>query len=69
MQKGNTANKKIDVEKENIAKLNKKFKDQKNESEKQIATLKTINLDLENKVNKENMNNEPTTSATTKQRN
>ena len=61
MQKGNTANKKIDVEKENIAKLNKKFKDQKNESEKQIATLKTINLDLENKVNKKNMNNEPTT--------
>ena len=60
MQKGNTANKKIDVEKENIAKLNKKFKDQKNESEKQIATLKTINLDLENKVNKKNMNNEPT---------
>ena len=61
MQKGNTANKKIDVEKENIAKLNKKFKDQKNESEKQIATLKTINLDLENKVNKKNVNNEPTT--------
>ena len=57
MQKGNTANKKIDVEKENIAKLNKKFKDQKNESEKQIATLKTINLDLENKVNKKNINN------------
>ena len=57
MQKGNTASKKIDVEKENIAKLNKKFKDQKNESEKQIATLKTINLDLENKVNKKNINN------------
>ena len=53
--------KKLDIEKENNVKLNKKFKDQKNESEKQIATLKTINLDLENKVNKENMNNEPTT--------
>ena len=47
--------------KENNVKINKKFKDQKNESEKQISTLKTINLDLENKVNKENMNNEPTT--------
>ena len=65
MQKGIislTANKKkIDIEKENNVKLNKKFEDQKNESEKQIATLKTINLDLENKVNKKNMNNEPTT--------
>ena len=57
MQKGNTANKKIDIEKDNNVKLNKKFKDQKNESEKQIATLKTINLDLENKVNKKNINN------------
>ena len=47
--------------KENNVKINKKFKDQKNESEKQISTLKTINLDLENKVNKENMNNEPET--------
>ena len=52
--------KKLDIEKENNAKLNKKFEYQKNESEKQIATLKTINLDLENKVNK-NINNEPTT--------
>ena len=51
----NTANKKLDIEKENNVKLNKRFKDQKNESEKQISTLKTINLDLEN------MNNEPTT--------
>ena len=47
--------------KENNVTLNKKFKDQKNESEQQIVTLKTINLDLENKVNKKNMNNEPTT--------
>ena len=53
----NTANKKLDIEKENNVKLNKKFSDQKNESEKQIATLKTINLDLENKVNKKNINN------------
>ena len=52
--------KKLDIEKENNVKLNKKFEYQKNESEKQIATLKTINLDLENKVNK-NINNEPTT--------
>ena len=40
--------------------LNKQFKDQKNGSEKQIAILKTINLDLENKANNKNMNNEPT---------
>ena len=53
--------KKIDIVKENNVTLNKKFKDQKNESEQQIVTLKTINLDLENKVNKKNMNNEPTT--------
>ena len=53
--------KKLDIEKENNVKLNKKFEDQNNESEKQIATLKTINLDLENKVNKKNVNNEPTT--------
>ena len=51
--------KKIDIEKEINVKLNKKFEDQTNESEKQIATLKTVNLDLENKVNKKNMNNEP----------
>ena len=66
MQKGIislTANKKkIDIEKENNVKLNKKFEDQKNESEKQIVTHKIINLDLENKVNKyKNMNIEPTT--------
>ena len=53
--------KKIDIVKENNVTLNKKFKDQKNESEQQIVTLKAINLDLENKVNKKNMNNEPTT--------
>ena len=53
--------KKLDIEKENNVKINKKFKDQKNETEKQISTLKTINLNLENKVNKEKMNNEPAT--------
>ena len=51
--------KKLDIEKEINVKLNKKFEDQMNESEKQIATLKTVNLDFENKVNKKNMNNEP----------
>ena len=66
MQKGIislTANKKkIDIEKENNVKLNKKFEDQKNESEKQIVTHKIINLGLENKVNKyKNMNIELTT--------
>ena len=48
------------MEKENNVQLNKKFKDQKNESKKQIATLQTINLDMESEVNKKNMNNEPT---------
>ena len=48
------------MEKENNVQLNKKFKDQENESKKQIATLQTTNLDMENKVNKKNMNNEPT---------
>ena len=52
--------KKLDTEWENYDMLNKQFKDQKNESEKQIAILKTINLDLENKANNKNMNNEPT---------
>ena len=28
---------------------------------KQVATLKTVNLDLENKINNKNMNNETTT--------
>ena len=53
--------KKLAIEKENNVKLNKKYEDQKNESEKQIATLKTRNLDLGNKVNKKNMNSEQTT--------
>ena len=39
--------KKIHIEKENSVKLNKKFEDQKNESVRQIAALKTINLDHE----------------------
>ena len=51
--------KKIDIEKENNVKLNKKFGDQKNESEKQIATLTKIDLDLENKIKNKNINNEP----------
>ena len=53
--------KKLDIEKENNVRSNKKFEDQKNESERQIVTLKTINLDLENKINNKNMNNETTT--------
>ena len=51
--------KKLDLEKEINVKLNKKFEDQTNKSGKQIATLKTVNLDFENKVSKKNMNNEP----------
>ena len=53
--------KKLDIEKENNVRSNKKFEDRKNESERQIVTLKAINLDLENKINNKNMNNETTT--------
>ena len=54
--------KKLDIKKENNVNSNKKSEDQKNESEKQIATLKTMNLGLENKINSKNMNNETTTA-------
>ena len=53
--------KKLDIEKENNIKSNKKFEVQKNESEKQITTPKTINLYLENKINNKNTSNETTT--------
>ena len=33
-----------------------------NKSEKHFATLKTINLNLENKINSKNKNNEPITA-------
>ena len=55
-------NKKLDIEKENNVRSNKKFEDRMNKSEKHFATLKTINLNLENKINSKNKNNEPITA-------
>lgn len=51
---------KLDMEKENNVTSNKKYKFQVNKSEKN-ATLKTINLNLENKINSKNKNIEPIT--------
>ena len=52
---------KLEIQKEKNIKSNKKFEDQKNEREKQITALKTINLYLENKINNKSKNNEQST--------
>ena len=52
---------KLEIQKEKNIKSNKKFEDQKNEREKQITALKTINLYLENKINNKSKNTEQST--------
>ena len=59
----NTTNKKSQIQRNKImSSQTKSLKTKRiNQKNKLTHLIKTINLDLENKVNKKNMNNEPTT--------